>query len=364
MSEQNDDRSGRPARPAIPPFRGPGATPRGPLTPVTPPGVRATRPPFAPPAAPRRPAAADSGMPGAPDAGTASGPAARSGTPPSLDRLPPIPTHPAQSPTDRESPDALAPSADVFGDVAHPFARARGADDHSIDTERDVLEDASDWDLPSATDGRSAAPMAETAEIRADTPSAGDRSESVLSAYLAEEDVGAEQLAPMSPEDTARSEFAVPDHASELMVPDAPAHRSHPTPDRVFTAHGLDDAALIETDTHPVPAVEAEVARAGGGHANVYSDGTFAADTAASWDDTFAVSRASPPAAPQDASERETLAAGQGEAVRGALDVADALERVAQRIRTGELPIAGDAAGATEPAALAAALAALLGVRR
>ncbi len=290
MSDKNDDRAGRPARPSVPPFRGAPSAPRGPATPSQ--GARPTQAPFAP-----------------------AGQKAAGGT----SRVTPG----RQTPVGSES----------------ALEAATGAGDSDADARLPKP------DVPPAQPAQSESAVVDAAS-----------------------DDFALPAPPLPPWETART-AAEYDASPPLLPHDAAGAPENP--DAItYSAHGDDDAAAIETtDAGASPDADASpstgMSRGGGAspdaddsppwregtHADVYSDGTFSADAAGSWD--------------QAAVGDSHGGAGRERVAEEPNGAADALESVARRIRAGELilPNAG-ASAMDEAAALATALSALLGARR
>ena len=386
MAENSSDLPGKgAARPALPPFRRPAApAPAGPGAPTSPPGGlrpaaarpafppggRATVPPFAPPGgAPRRtppassptiarqstPPAVPSSVPRqvTPPGDVAAAESAVSGHfgdlvahRPTPSALPPaLPTPPMPRPVVPAAP-AGAPGDGAGRDENVAITDARGGADDPGDT-RAVDTEAPD----AAADAWSAAYEAEAAELLGDSVDEGAGAE--LSAYLADEGQDVSAAAPPADVDSTHPSLlptpviGVPTLAGTTW--DASPPREEGIPEA-----GADALAYPVAPPDPVLADAMREA-----DADAWSDpladeplgGGFEREAGAYGAATPYMVAAQP------------FGAGPAYGAPDADAVADAIERVAAWVRSGELPVSvPPAQDPTEAQALAAALAALLGL--
>lgn len=394
MSDKNDDRAGRPARPAVPPFRGAPPPARPPATPSQ--GAKPTKAPFTP---------AGQKMPGGrkrvtppvqnsavadptPDAATSPGdtnaPAAEQRITPARDpvadfEIIPAPEAPSESaPTEAASvhfelPATPTPSWEVGRpsdeyDISPPWllpdpdavTREFALEDHSTELAAGAPSDAGQFE-------RGGAPW---------PPTTGAPENPADITYSAHGDDDAAAIETVEPHDSPYADAIPTDRASASAEA---AAGSDPFMDDTSTSDPFKDDASATSDPFrdtdasrddssvsdayaftPTEASRGSGAPTGddtsppwneGAHANVYTDGTFSADAAGSWD---------------QAAVGDSHAGGGGErGTREPNGAADAIEAVARRIRSGELVLPhASAAAMDEAAALAAALSALLGSRR
>ena len=403
MADREEDKGNRPgARPALPPFRGPGNTPRPPLTPPAggPPTPRPlVQPPPAvgrprsatPPAIPPRPVAPPP-PPSAPPAPPAN-PAAKRPPSPAVTTTPPWSAEPPRPAAAPPAPERL-PSIDALG--YEPTAARPGADAPSPDSDLSPLPAWPGMTEP-AEPGSPAEPPAWVEGEPADSASAASPFPPT----------GTE---PGEPWATAPGTFAEPSEASTSLPDESPAAAAAHG-DEVFgwgapapeapphaAAPGTGDATVEKTaaeePTVAEPAVEEKVGLYGDSGpeeepplaADVVPE-TTAAEPVIGVAAPPAIAEAEEPVSPpavsalQDTMAHPTArrslygdeaiyAAEPAEAwahaaasTTGATDhVARALESLAARVRRGELPVGQVPTDASPAGVLAAVLAALLGV--
>ena len=369
MAEQNTPPGGRPGRPFIPPFRGPsstdnaGAPTRAPVTPE-----RAQPRPFVPPsvARPVSPVAPLAPMPPAPPAASfaeelpappaAPDAPAMSASPPSPPR-PKSPVHaaaildPEPAPGMRDLANELADELAEELSVEHAISETIGqgtmsAGDSSLELERASVES------PDALPGLPSLPAEDASELPDDgTPSGGPE----LAFLMPDEDTSAptSKLPWVAESETvAAVEEALSEEAET-----ASAEESGPVGER-------GDEVPSSSEPLPwlaAPAEESEQDRLSAAH--VFDEVSSTTRSDAPRYDSGAMRHITPPrnlteAAMEASEQAATMVVGAN------LSVAEALERVAHRIRNGELRVPAIEESVGDAGALAAALAVLLGVRR
>lgn len=366
MADSNEEKGKRPgARPAIPPFRGPASTPRTPLTPPagtgqagrsvpTPPaGGRA---PFLPPPAGLRPRPATPAMPRTPAAPV------RAVTPPGLPTMPPAPagTTAPTAPAVPESPKVPlwepAPQASESMPSVADFAPDAPAEPSSTDP-------FAEWDeqLRDAGEERDTS-RAQERDFAAGEEAAGHSAQSDWSAPSFESLGEAGRALPkeLSRSSPLQPELDVPDDvAAPFDAIDGGSAVEEPgEPEEKVGLYGESRAPMSE-DVVPAaatgqPAIDAMPPELMSAYPSLQ-------DTAAY--ETFEAPRGTPESAIYAGEPAEAWeAATAGEADHGARErTARLLERIASRVRSGDVHAPDLPAGAEDATALAALLASMLG---
>ena len=369
MADNNDEKGKRPgARPAMPPFRGPASTPRSPLTPPagagqagrslpTPPAGGRT--PFMPPPAGLRPRPATPAMPRTPAAPV------RAVTPPGLPATPPAPAAatPPSAPVRPEPPEAPAWEPAVEAGESMPSVADFAPDAPAQSSAADPF---AEWDeqLRDAGQERDAS-RAQERGFAAGEEAAGHAAQSDWSAPSFESlgDAGRalpkelSRSSPLQPELDVPEDVAAPfdtiDGGSAAEEPGEPAEK--------VGLYG-DSRAPMSEDVVPAaatgqPAIDAMPPELVSAYPSLQ-------DTAAY--ETFEAPRSTPESAIYAGEPAEAWeAATAGEADHGARErTARLLERIASRVRSGELHAPDVAAETGDAAALAALLASMLGGSR
>lgn len=333
MADSKDDPIPRPpARPAVPPFRGPSGTPISPLRPITP-SERATRPPFMPPpVAGRRPATPVSA--------------------PVSAKAPPRSVAPPPAPTPVEvalplpgvaaaPPATQAPAAGEAGDTL----QTAGAHEQLPSIHEFVSEERTDHELPEPT-------WEESNELRLaedDTVTASDEP-----AYSAEFE--AQSVVPPSDDEGIETYDDALGFGASAYDVSLPA-----------------EAALQDTSTYPTAGLDLsafaeEPPDQSGEYHAVNASAEPPAESLTEWEPRASGSYPTGEAeiyAPEPAAAWESSThASPGAGLSPTHAAADALESVARRVRRGELSVQDVGDDANDAAVLAAVLLALIRQRR
>ena len=350
MADSKDDPTPRPpARPAVPPFRGPSGTPHTPLRPVTP-SERAGRPPFMPPPmAGKRPPTPAGGRPTAPPAvpPIASTPPVVPAARPVVAPLPPVMLPPmAAAPLPPATPAFVAPilPPPLPMEFVRPPTARTGADALPSIGEFVADEPMDPHELPEPT---------------------WDDADHVFSERVEMED-GSDDRAPVSdveppPLDTPSGDEGIETYDDALGFGDSAYDVSLPA-----------EAALQDTSTYPTagldltafanePEDQASELLASAGLSDVASDALTEWEPRSSGGyptGEAEIYAPEPPAAWESSAHLSSAPPTPG---RGA---AEALEAVAGQIRRGELILDETDVESDETTALAAVLLALIRQRR